>query len=204
MCQQKIVNKVSGHPVYLVPRESFLQTISKNGKINTWRRRRYPQPSLPNGNVYGGGNFIPRSEMDSRNSSRRIELRCRWRGQYRGRGIYIANGSMPVLFWNLHSRGERGRKKFKTKHTEHHKYLEPCNHVYSQHETVEEQCPLEPLEDFLQPQSALPISFSLAVLIPQEKPNFPSLWQQISLPPVRLLIEWHIAKRHLWCCCPCC
>ena len=29
---------------------------------------------------------------------------------YRGLGIYDVKGSVPVLFWKLHHRGERGRK----------------------------------------------------------------------------------------------
>ena len=29
---------------------------------------------------------------------------------YRGQGIYWVKGSVPVLFWILHNRGERGRK----------------------------------------------------------------------------------------------
>ena len=50
----------------------------------------------------------------------------------RGQLIYCVIGSMPVLFWNLLSRGERGRRrkdKIPKQSTQNHwpqKYLEPC------------------------------------------------------------------------------
>ena len=53
---------------------------------------------------------------------------------YRGPGKDDVNGSVPVLLWKLHHRGERGRKgrecKFPKNSTQNlwsHKFLAPCN-----------------------------------------------------------------------------
>ena len=59
---------------------------------------------------------------------------------YKGLGIYDVKVSVPVFFWKLHHRGERGRKgreckisKQSTQNLWHHKFLDPCIFLKSLH-----------------------------------------------------------------------
>ena len=55
-----------------------------------------------------------------------------WGGMYRGPGIYGVKGSVPILFLELHHRGEGEKRegvqisKNSTQNLWHHKFLAPC------------------------------------------------------------------------------